>query len=292
MSMQAGGRFDHQKRLPRRGGSKPCRPSRNRFQPIRGHGTLVYLVNKLTNGPRIGQVLLMLRNESRAVVSAVGRPATRPIGRTGPSRTPHRSSHAAAPQTAAPTELASARLRAGLRAQDPAVAGLLWRCFAPTIFRLLRRGMGPGTPVDAAVQAVLLSVFHRGRRLGPNADLAGFVLRTTIRVMHMELRRRTFGWFRSAWRGAVAREVRSGDRSDEDGLVRFYRILDRLGAADRIAFVLHKIEGLDVREVAVAMGISARRTSVRLRRSIHEVAAGIAGDPVLRRLPISGRGSS
>jgi DNA-directed RNA polymerase specialized sigma24 family protein len=56
-----------------------------------------------------------------------------------------------------------------------------------------------------------------------------------------------------------------------------------MAAPDRIAFVLHRIEGLDSREVAAVMGASSARTNVRLRRSLRQVFDGIVGDPVLSR---------
>jgi DNA-directed RNA polymerase specialized sigma24 family protein len=145
--------------------------------------------------------------------------------------------------------------------------------------------MGPRIPVDTTAQVVLLCVFHRGSRLGPDADqadLARLVVRTTVRIASAELRQPSLGWFRSALRGRAVREPKARDRSEQDALLRFYRILDGLGVAERIAFVLHKIEGLDVPTVAAAMASSPERTSRRLDRSIRKVSAALERDPVLR----------
>jgi DNA-directed RNA polymerase specialized sigma24 family protein len=81
-----------------------------------------------------------------------------------------------------------ARLVAALRAQDPAVARPLFKRFAPTISRLLRRTLGPQAPIDVAVDVVLLCVFHRARRLQPRSDLRQFVVGATARVARAELR--------------------------------------------------------------------------------------------------------
>src|SRR6185503_2499608 len=88
----------------------------------------------------------------------------------------------------------SAELLAALRAQDPAVARPLWHHFAPTVFRILQRTLGPDAPIDDAVQVVLLCVFNRGRRLPARSDLKQLVMKVTARVARGELRRRRLPW--------------------------------------------------------------------------------------------------
>jgi len=163
----------------------------------------------------------------------------------------------------------NAKLIAALHAQDPAVARLLWKRFAPRTFRLLGRTLGPEAPVDAAVEVVLLCAFHRGARVRSEAKFNELVLKVTARVARAELPR------------VPAREP---FRSTDDAKTRFYRILDRLGPADRIAFVFHHVESLDVRVVAAAMGGTVSGTTQRLRRALRMVFAGIQRDPVLRAL--------
>jgi DNA-directed RNA polymerase specialized sigma24 family protein len=164
----------------------------------------------------------------------------------------------------------SAKLLAALRAQDPAVARALWKRFAPLTFRLLGRTLGPGAPLDRAAEVVLLCVFQRAARVRSEAKLNDLVLKVTARVAQAELRRR---------------RARNSPQSTGDAPLRFYRILDGLGAADRIAFVFHHIENLDVRVVAAAMGGTVSGTTRRLRRALRMVFDGIQRDPVLRALP-------
>lgn len=173
-------------------------------------------------------------------------------------------------------------LRAALRAQDPAVAGPLWRRFAPTISRLLRRVLGPRAAIDDAVQVVLMCVFHRGQRLRPRADLRRLVVKTTADIARAELRRPRIGVSSSAPSTRFARETRRDVGSE--AVLRFYRTLDRLGAADRIAFVFRHIEGIDARAVAAAIGESPATTKRRIDRALGKVVVAIGRDPVLRRL--------
>jgi RNA polymerase sigma factor (sigma-70 family) len=176
----------------------------------------------------------------------------------------------------------SQSLVAGLRAQDPAVAAPLWQRFAPLVFRLLQHTLGPDAAVDDAVHVVMLCVFHRGRRLRPRADLRKLVLETTARVAQGERRRRTISWLAAVGRVAGLRAPRSRTTRGDESVRRFYRVLDRLNAPERIAFVFHHIERLDIREVAAATGASLERTARRLQRSLIKVAEWIEDDPVLR----------
>jgi len=180
---------------------------------------------------------------------------------------------------AADREGESASLLAALRAQDPAVAGPLWRRFAPMISRLLRRVLGPRAAIDDAVQVVLLCVFHRGQRLRPRSDLMRLVLKTTADVARAELRGARRRWLR-AYAGG---ETRARDIGSER-VLRFYRILDGLGTADRIAFVFHHVEGVAARQVAAAIGDSPAVASRRVRRALDKVVGAIGRDPVLCRL--------
>ena len=167
-----------------------------------------------------------------------------------------------------------ARLVVGLRARDPVVARPLWLRFAPSIVRIARRTMGPGAPIDDVAEVVLLRVFDRGSRLRPGADLPQAVLRATTRVLLTELRKRKIR------RILPTRAPRRFSDPKDEAVAPLYRILDGLSTADRIAFVLHHLEDLDVREVAVAMGGTAAGTGRRLRRSLRTVV-----DELRRRLP-------
>jgi DNA-directed RNA polymerase specialized sigma24 family protein len=155
---------------------------------------------------------------------------------------------------------------------------------------MLRRTLGPDAAVGDAVRVVLLCVFHRGPRLGPRADLRQLVLRVTVRIAEGELRRRPVRWLVAASRARGAGKPAGRDPAQPatDAVGRFYRVLDRLSASERIAFVLHHIEGLDVHAVATATGTSPARALHRLRRSLGKVAGGIEGDETLRVIGRSG----
>jgi DNA-directed RNA polymerase specialized sigma24 family protein len=161
------------------------------------------------------------------------------------------------------------KLLAALRAQDPAVARPLWRRFAVRTARVLQRILGPGARIEDIVPVVLLCVFERGARVRADADVDELVLKVTARVAGVELRRQI---------------ARAASRSPRDAITRFYRLLDRLSAADRVAFVFHHVENMDVRTVAAAIDGTVVATRRRLLRAAQRIRAGIARDPLLRTL--------
>ena len=165
------------------------------------------------------------------------------------------------------------RLVVALRAQDPTVARPLFKRFAPTIARLLRRTLGPQAPIDVAVDVVLLCVFHRARHLRPRSDLRQFIVEATARVARAELRQ-----------PAQPRAAPEDMAPQHEAEMRFYRILNRLNPADRIAFVFHYVEGEEVRDVAAALGNTTVMTRRRLERVLRTVHDGIRRDPSLRAL--------
>jgi DNA-directed RNA polymerase specialized sigma24 family protein len=176
----------------------------------------------------------------------------------------------------------TAQLAAALRVQDPSVATALWRRYAPVVSRILRLTLGPQDRIDDSVQVVLLCVFHCARLLGPRADLDRLILATTVRIAQAELRGRRP---RPLPRAATERHRGAGRANPRrDEVLRFYRILDGLSGADRVAFVMHYVEGLDGRAVAEIMGSSPALAKRRFRRSLRKVSAGIESDPVLSRL--------
>ena len=64
-------------------------------------------------------------------------------------------------------------------------------------------------------------------------------------------------------------------------LARFYKILDRVNATDRAAFVLRFMEGLELTEVAAALKLSLATTKRRLARVWARVMLLVERDPVL-----------
>ena len=63
---------------------------------------------------------------------------------------------------------------------------------------------------------------------------------------------------------------------------RLYAALDELGAAARLAFTLHEIDGRPLAEVAELVGSSVTATKLRVWRARKRIEAAAAEDPILR----------
>jgi RNA polymerase sigma-70 factor (ECF subfamily) len=177
-----------------------------------------------------------------------------------------------------------AELIAAYRRDEEWAAEGLWDRFAPLVRRILARGLGPGHDVEDLVQESFIRLYRKLPGLREPEACRGFVITITTRVLQTELRNRWLRrWLGLSEDGTVPdRPADAADHEARDALVRFYRLLDRLGAQQRMVFVLRHIEGLELMEVAEAAGVSlatVKRWLPRLARRLHVQAAR---DPVLR----------
>jgi len=176
-----------------------------------------------------------------------------------------------------------AELARALIERRPGAPAALWGRFSPMVHRMLRRMLGPGHDVEDVVQDVFLCVFQKVGGLREPRALRAFVISVTALTARYELRRR--------WVGRWVRLGRDPDRPDtrvfhpdpeaRQALVRFYDILDRVKPADRTAFVLRFIEGLELAEVAAALDTSLATAKRRITRVWKRVSLLVERDPAL-----------
>jgi len=176
-----------------------------------------------------------------------------------------------------------ATLARALIARDPQAPRVLWQRFAPMVFRMLKRSLGPGHDIEDLAQEVFLCVFEKVRGLREPKALKAFVISVTVLTTRHELRRRWVRrWVRlSKKTDAADTEVVNPDTDAREALNRFYSILDRVNVNDRTAFALRYMEGLELTEVAAAMGLSLATTKRRLARVWNRVVLLVERDPLL-----------
>jgi RNA polymerase sigma-70 factor (ECF subfamily) len=136
---------------------------------------------------------------------------------------------------------------------------------------MLKRTFGPGQDVDDMVQDVFLCLFRKVGGLREPKSLKAFVISITAMTIKYELRqRRVRRWIHLSGSGSVSDlEVPRTEQPDagaRQALVSFYAILDRLSARDRAAFVLRFFEGMELTQVADALGISVSTAKRHLAR--------------------------
>jgi len=175
-------------------------------------------------------------------------------------------------------------LVAGVVAGQRDAADELWRRYGPRVRRLLRRTLGPNGDVEDFVQETFIRLFGCLHTFENRQALAAFVTSVTSHVARAELKkRRVRRWVMLAPdRSQPDAPVLPTDPAARQALARFYRILDRLSAEERTAFVLRHMEGLDLVGVADALGRSLATTKRRLNTAWRVVVEAVERDPSLR----------
>lgn len=204
---------------------------------------------------------------------------------------PHSSLTAAAPSAPRLAEvhrLPTARAEDAVLARaaargDERAAEAIWDRFSPLVRSIARRSLGPQGEVSDLVQESFLQLFRLIPELREPESLRSFLIGITLRVVGSELRRRRVRrWLHLTESGAVPETA--GLEEDDDAreaLRRLYAVLDRIGDGDRLIFVLRHIEGLELTEVAAALGTSLATTKRRLAKIMDRLLSMAERDPVL-----------
>ena len=167
---------------------------------------------------------------------------------------------------------------------DPRAPRVLWDRHARLVYRILRRSLGQQNDVEDLAQEVFLHLFRRLPTLREPRTLPAFLMTITTLTLRHELRRR---WVRRCMTLGAKEDIDPDLRvvhpkpEARQAVSRLYAILDRLGREERIAFVLRFIEGMELTEVAMALGLSLATAKRRLVRARARVDRAIASDPGL-----------
>jgi RNA polymerase sigma-70 factor (ECF subfamily) len=167
-----------------------------------------------------------------------------------------------------------------LLAGDGRAPRMVWQRFAPMVHRILKRAFGPEHDIDDLVQEVFLVLFDRVNTLREPKALPAFVIAITAHTIRREIRRKTAARWLHFGDSPYAR-ARDADLDSREAVVRLYRILDRLRAGDRTAFVLRFFEGLELVEVAEATGVSLATTKRQIAHAWSRIVSHAQRDPAL-----------
>ncbi|HEY6039767.1 MAG TPA: RNA polymerase sigma factor [Kofleriaceae bacterium] len=169
---------------------------------------------------------------------------------------------------------------------EPAATRELFRRHRNRVHASLFRVLGSNRDMDDLLQEAFIQVFQSLRGWRAEASLATWIDRVSVRVAYRYLSQRG----RRIQTDPLIDEdsVPGGEATDDrrqlarDGVRRLYAVLDELGAAARLAFTLHEIDGRPLAEVADLVGSSVTATKLRVWRARGKVEAAAAEDPVLR----------
>jgi RNA polymerase sigma-70 factor (ECF subfamily) len=173
-------------------------------------------------------------------------------------------------QAGEPNDVALVR---GLWAKEEWAATAVWNRYAPMVYGFLDRALGSSGESEDLTQEVFWRVFAAIRTLREPTALRSFIYSSAIRMLRWHLRsRRIRRIFTLSDSGELPdRASPAADSEGRELLVVFYRLLDKLSANDRTAFVLRHVEGLRLDEIVTATGASLATVKRRVRRGAQEM---------------------
>lgn len=151
-----------------------------------------------------------------------------------------------------------------------------------TLFRVL----GSNSYMEDLVQDAFFEVFRSLRGYRGEASLSTWIDRCTVRVAyaHLSKKRRQGPHLELVGDPAIDESTAEERSLAREATRQLYRVLDGLSAAQRIAFVLHAVEGRPIAEIAKVTGASSVATKVRIFRARREIEKRASGYPALAAL--------
>jgi RNA polymerase sigma-70 factor, ECF subfamily len=166
-----------------------------------------------------------------------------------------------------PTET-DAMLVSALRAQDLAAAGRLYDRYALNVRGMVHRLLGPDTELDDVVQDVFVAAITSIDKLRDPTMLKSWLLGIAVGKVRDNLRTR---WRRRWLTFHPLEELLEHPAPHRESQVDVVRevcgILDRLPPEERIALLLHRLEGLSLDEAAQTCNMTVSTFKRRLARA-------------------------
>jgi RNA polymerase sigma-70 factor (ECF subfamily) len=170
----------------------------------------------------------------------------------------------------------------GIVAGRESAAAALWTRYGKLVYRLAERALGCPHEAEDLTQDVFVCLLNKVSGLRDASSLRSFVVSVTIRTLKWQLRRkRRRQWWVNLTRtgGLPELPVHGGDV--EQVLGRFYRLLDQLKPDDRVIFVLRRVDGMQLQDVAEATGHSLATVKRRLVKTDAQLSRWMEREPLL-----------
>lgn len=179
--------------------------------------------------------------------------------------------------------MSEAELAQALQRGDPDAQRAAWSRYLPVVTGMARRRLGGGPDADDVVQEAFFAVYRSVGLLRDLSALRAFVLTITARVLNREVRRRMLA-NATASPGDPAYDLAATDESDpatKHAHAMLGRLLQRLRARERRAFMLCFMAGMNAAEVASVLGVSVPTVRRILAKARSRVEVWADRDPFL-----------
>jgi RNA polymerase sigma-70 factor (ECF subfamily) len=184
------------------------------------------------------------------------------------------------------TERADEELVQAVVAGDRWAKAQLFDRFAPDVERIVRRLVGRDADLDVedVVHDAFVAAFGSISGLEDPAALPKWMATVAARSAYRAIRRKRLGRWLKFWEPERLREVVESSDVDTHMLSAYrqaYALIARLPAAERVAFVLRYVEGMELTEVADACDVSLATAKRHLARAKERFVRAAARDEVL-----------
>jgi RNA polymerase sigma-70 factor, ECF subfamily len=173
------------------------------------------------------------------------------------------------PPCAGQGQLSNRELVDGLLSGDAGATVQFHRRYSLRISRWVWRLLGTDRDHDDLVQQIFVNILTSARRITKVESLDAWVDSVTIRTVRFELRKRRLR--QAIFGGSSDFDIdQSRDTSSpfkQSYIYRFYTILDKMPADDRIVFVLRYLEKCSIEHIASAGHYSYSTAKRRLKRA-------------------------
>lgn len=178
-------------------------------------------------------------------------------------------------------ELSNSEIVEGVLNRDTRAAAALYDRFAGHVNRLVWRLLGGDQEHDDVVQQVFLSALSSMGKLKDPQALGGWLVGIAINTVRREIRNRKA---RRIFRLVPGTSELPREALDPEGQLlapRFYTVISRMRASDRIVFTLRFVEGYTLGECAAACRCSLATVKRKLARARRVFFKHARMDPVL-----------
>lgn len=156
--------------------------------------------------------------------------------------------------------------------------------FHVLVTRLLIKTLGPNAEVEDLAGDVFLSLFENARNIRSANSLRSYVVSVAMNAARREMRRKKqrawFGGF-GATPEDIERRPSADDPRAKAALLQLDRILGELSTGERMAFVLHSLEGMQLEEVASALDVSHSTAKRRVKRALEHLTKRVSRNALL-----------
>lgn len=182
--------------------------------------------------------------------------------------------------------LSDAAIAKGLMAAESWAVSEAWQRFAPVVHVLAERTLGSTADAEDLTQEVFVRLVRVAGSLREPEKLRSFIYSVAIRTLKSHLRhRRVRAWLSfEPPEHLVELSHCTLDIEARDALRKFYALLDRLSARDRLVFILRRVQAMTVEEIAATMELSVSTVKRSMQHASTRLARWVEADPTLVEL--------